>query len=260
MAASREVTPLVMVCVDREMLELGELDLWLPAYVELGAPTYCLWVSDLTETQISPAEVRGLARACRDLSEGGRSVLRIYGGYLSAVLSHFGVTGVSYGPGYGEERAVTPVGGGLPQPKYYLPGLHQRMDAGVVQLMVRRLDPPTPQRFFDAVCGCAVCRKLIAGAPAEAFRQHYMETSTTEVHRRDGVSYEQPYATQRTRENSTRHFLHRRSVEMHEAATRSSQALAADLRRNAAVYENEFGLDATAHLENWADLLDPKSA
>lgn len=70
-----------------------------------------------------------------------------YGGYDAILLCHKDISyrmyGVAQSVGYGENRAVTPVGGGLPVNKYYFYPLHDRLKMSDTSSILKS------QRFFS---------------------------------------------------------------------------------------------------------------
>lgn len=249
-----DVPKLAMICLDRQLLDSDQVKKWLPKYSALDVDGYCLWVSDFSEDEATPEEVKSLVEAINVLSGGGERICcKVYGGYLSALLWHHGLSGFSYGPGYGESRHVSPVGGGLPLPKFYLPDLHQRLDALVVAAILK--DRDTAADFAADICSCEQCTKSIKGRALDDFQAHYLETDTTTVRPRDRAEYEQAYATQATRVNSTLHYLCVRSREVETVAQSTLDDLKLQLREEADRFELRLGLDAVAHLRVWAENL-----
>lgn len=241
---------LAVICISRELLQSDQYRTWLDQYVGLDVAGYCLWVVDFPEADATDQELANLRDVVSKLSrEGERFFYKIYGGYLSALMWHSGLSGFSYGPGYGEDRNISPVGGGLPQPKFYLPGLHQRMDA----LDVAGIVPATKAQFMQQICQCSHCKSVIGENAAAAYAAAYMETDTTWITRSDGSGgREQAYAAQSTKVNSTFHYLAVRSLEVAAAADTEPAHLKIELTDKFAKYQKTFGLDMSVHLRQWA--------
>ena len=94
-----------------------------------------------------------------------------YGGYDAILLCHqdlpYRMYGVAQSVGYGENRAVTPVGGGIPVNKYYFYPLHDRLkmlDASSI-LKSKGFFSMDSQKaselFYSTICNCKQCKSVI---------------------------------------------------------------------------------------------------
>jgi hypothetical protein len=243
-----------MLCIDQDMLALTRSERpaareWLSQYAELPVAGHFVWVTGLREAEMDEEDVRDLRELVKQLrGQGGRPVLKVYGGYLSALLWHHGLSGFSFGPGYGEERNVEPVGGGLPQPKFYFPPVHQRLAA----VSVARLLPRARNDYLADICNCAECLATISTDVAAGFAD-YMRTDVHISQRPGGTTRRIRYATFGTRQRLTRHYLHCRGREAEYVGSHTLDEAKQQLRDAHAAYGAALGLDDTAHLLQWAD-------
>ena len=241
------ITRLAMLCLDGDLLSDNEaMNKISQCYHDLSVGGYCVWISNSPEWELSRREASALAKLVQKLSRNGERLLyKIYGGYFAALLWTCGASGFSFGPGYGEDRSVVPVGGGLPQPKYYLPPVHRRLDAAVVQAML----PETPQEFYKDVCDCPECQQVIRNS-IDGF-DGYMETDEGIDKRKRPYSY----ATQATRERSVRHYLYARDKEVKRIGSAKAETLRKLLNDAFEVYRPEFGDVGVSYLRAWAQTL-----
>ena len=87
----------------------------------------------------------------------------MHGGYFSLALCKYGLTGISHGVGYGEQKDVVPViGQATPTVRYYLPDVHKRFGVPDIQRGFDALDIRTPLDFHRKVCGCVICKGVVS--------------------------------------------------------------------------------------------------
>jgi len=150
-----------VICVDSHLLDdaAAMADI-AQTYAALPCEGYGLWVTAFNEQRATRQQVVSLIDFLRALPTG-RPVIQLYGGFFSALLKPFGVTGLSHGVGYGEQRDVTPVvGGGLPPAKYYLPAIHDEIL--VIDLVRLVIDLGlTDAAFRERICHCTICKGLL---------------------------------------------------------------------------------------------------
>jgi hypothetical protein len=194
------------------------------------------------------------------LKKHSKPVVNLYGGYWSTMLCglpQLGLLGgVCHGLGYGEDRAVVPVGGGIPLAKYYLRQYHQRLRFGHAVRAIERLRGfDSREAFLQAVCECDTCSMTIRDHPSDDFQAFGV---TRPVQRRHGaqiVTLE--YPTAQTTDLCLRHYLRSKQQEFDEAASARASEVAAELR---SLWENGaarvLGTADAQYLRNWADLLD----
>jgi len=246
-----EIPRLAILCIDGDLLYDGEAMREISEkYRELAVEGYCVWISDSQEWEFGRGEAKAVVKLVQALCpKDDRLLYKIYGGYFAALLWSCGASGFSFGPGYGEYRSVVPVGGGLPQPKYYFPPLHRRLDAAVVQAML----PETPQEFYEHVCDCPQCQQVI-GNSVDNF-DGYMETEER-VNKR---GYPYSYAAQVTKERSTKHYLHARDKEVKSIGSADPELLRNLLNSAFEEYRPLFGDAGVSHLRAWAQALADES-
>ena len=132
-----------------------------------------LWFSRFFEDSAETAILKGY----RDLVEalGKRlEVHAMHGGLLSLLLSKFGMSGVSHGIGYGEQKDVVPIiGQSIPMVRYYLPPMARRLGVPQIELTFNALGHPQSQRLPQKslrLWSMQGCRSKFSGRILELWR------------------------------------------------------------------------------------------
>ena len=243
-----ELPSYAVVLVDRTLLQdLDMLTTVAQGYCSTSVDGFFVWVSDQVEQAMGRQEVSNFVQFVRGLCSDGRPTYNMYGGYLSALLSMFGITGFCHSVGYGEHRNVVPVlGGGVPPAKYYFPPLHRTFVFADIQSVVAHL---STEQYYSDVCNCPVCQNVI-GTNFQANFQRYGETEL-----KGTGKLGQPVFIQTP--NSVRvcrgHYLAARFIEIQQARRNDSNSLISQLRSAEQTYRHSSGFPATGYLRAWAD-------
>ncbi|MDR2408854.1 MAG: hypothetical protein LBE13_12195 [Bacteroidales bacterium] len=125
-----------------------------------------LWISKLNEDNISDSNLKdkllSLRKIVEQLSGDSLKIYNMHGGFFSLALSKFGMSGISHGIGYGEQKDVVPViGQATPIVRYYLPALHRRLGITEIELCFRKLEIKTPEDFYNKICNCTICKGIM---------------------------------------------------------------------------------------------------
>lgn len=221
----------------------------LTRYSESNANGVVLWVEGFSEHSASKQALLGYRKFVEEIVAAGKSVVIMYGGYYSIILSKFGPISVCHGPGYGEEREVTPVGGGLPKPKYYYPAMHKRLPHREVAFALSGSTIQDAESFYENVCKCQMCQEVV-GIDLKNFALYGESKSGI---RKDGVAFE--YATSVSKKISTAHYLHRKRLEFEFVQSNSVDNITKDLNDSYTICRDLFGVTDAAHLSAWRDAL-----
>lgn len=152
-----------VVCSDVSALTdktfMARLARELPATGVTGA---WLWFSTLFEDEADVDTLQALRRLVESLAKSKLAVYNMHGGYFSLALSKYGMSGVSHGVGYGEQKDVIPViGQSVPTVRYYLPALHRRLGVPDIERCFDALGIRTATDFHERVCDCPVCKGIV---------------------------------------------------------------------------------------------------
>lgn len=160
--------------MDRELLRDQSLvEKIRESYADLEFEYFFIWISDFSSWDCSTEDMQNFYKLLDMLNTIGKKPVMAYGGYDSIFLCNKEVKarlyGVAQSVGYGEARAITPVGGGLPVNKYYFRPLHKRMrfDEALNILINAGYfdDSKTNQEhaaeYYRNICGCEQCHEVI---------------------------------------------------------------------------------------------------
>lgn len=132
-----------------------------------------IWINDFSTWECNREGKVSFHNLINELNSIHKKPLMAYGGYDSILLSHSEVKtrlyGVAQSVGYGETRAITPVGGGLPVNKYYFGPLHNRMrfdEALTILMNTGYFDDDKnnyehAKDYYSNICDCETCKELI---------------------------------------------------------------------------------------------------
>jgi hypothetical protein len=241
------------IVIDRDILDKdADLNRIISAYGGLkDCDGFLLWVSDLTEQAASLPTLKGMKRLVADLSKAsGKPIVNLFGGYFSLLLTKFGLTGVCHGPGYGEERDVVPVGGGLPTSKFYLTPVHQRLLYREVAFLVQSKAWKNADQFHREICNGKTCRDTLQGN-LDNFYRFGEET----IFQKKTRSYSFPTTEARIR--TTHHYLEAKNSEFDMVAQEDLAALLKQLQSAKTKYDPFLGPTLTRYLQTWVEALGP---
>jgi len=216
------------------------------------------WIDDFDEHKEDLQRLKELKKFVKSFKEKypGKFLINLYGGYFSQLLLKLGLYGVVHGPEYGESRAVSPVGGGIPISKYYFPPLKNRIPSNEVIWLLKYLNVKTQKDFYDNVCKCKVCNSFIRDDPIKDFIEYYGKTHPVKIKGRYG-SQVRGYPDNKTIENSLAHYLEVKKEEFRNIQKNDINSLLDELektykriKRLNCVEESEI-----IYLNNWIQTL-----
>lgn len=251
-AAKLQVTVPVhaVFCTDPCVLSNAEqLTRCIDAFGGAGVKAVWLWFSALAEDVASVEDLQAVRRVVEGLNARGLEVYNLHGGFFSLALSKYGMTGISHGVGYGEQKDVVPViGQTVPTVRYYLPALHTRLGVADIERCFDTLGIRTPADFYTKVCDCVVCKGIVLNDLREfgAFGESKRSASK-------GLRLVQtPAAARRCRF----HFLLTRIREAQEMGDLTVAAIRASLDGASATWGAQPWLARSSrHLRRWVDAL-----
>lgn len=154
-----------VVCVDESSLRdsafTSKLIDQLP---KTGVAAVWFWFSKFLEDRTTLPTLTAFRSLVATLSEK-LDVYNMHGGYFSLALCKVGMSGISHGVGYGEQKDIMPViGQSTPTVRYYLPNVHKRLGIAQIQRCFAPLNIKTPEDFYTHVCDCVVCRGVVSSS------------------------------------------------------------------------------------------------
>ncbi|MCG3204832.1 MAG: hypothetical protein KCHDKBKB_01549 [Elusimicrobia bacterium] len=184
-----------------------------------------LWVNGFEEEKASPAHIRGLIRLISGLSDAEHPIVKIYGGFLSILLSNYGLSAFSCDLSFKSYRNLSSYRWAPPpevQPKFYIGPLHRayKLNQALGILMA----------VPEFRCQCRLCSEAY-GTRLESF---------VSVMSRPGFC--------------ERHFLNVQRNEMNRVASHSLEDVCFRIKDAARLAETSEVAEAN-HLKIWADTL-----
>ena len=215
-----------------------------------GVKGVWLWFSRFAEERATLLQLQNFRRIVTALAQSGLEVHNLHGGFFSLALSKVGLRGISHGIGYGEQKDVTPqLGRGVPWVRYYLPAVHRRLGVRPIARAFDGIGIESVQDFYEKVCGCVVCRGLVASELAE-FVRYFGDTKPSAGP--SGREVQTPQAARRCRF----HFLLARLKERDDMVALSLPDVRADFDEMIGTWGKQPSVaEDTTHLGRWRDAL-----
>lgn len=214
------------------------------------ADGFVVWIDEFWEFGQAPEMLTRLRLLVKLLSQGGsKGVFLLYSNMFGTFLAEDGLTGYSSGLGYGDNKARLSATGGLPAPRYFVPGLYQNL--------VREELVPFLRSFGSVACDCDVCRER-----KRDLNLQLVNWPDTFV---DKGLFPRPVRNQRSYPDGENqlalktHFLLTSRHEAERYAGLSGSEIAAALRETLSrinVADPVFARSKAAHLRRWALALD----
>ena len=238
------------IVIDRGILDNeNELKAIANAYLKLDVcDGYLIWISDLSEHQSALSTLVGLRNFVHDLAQNHKPIINLYGGYYSLLLANYGIAGVCHGPGYGEERDVIPVGGGMPTSKFYLNPVHQRLLFRDAQFMVNKPVWRSIEDFYKEVCSGPTCKQVLSGD-----LKNFVKFGEEKVGRNKDRTYS--YPTIEARYLTTQHYLEAKAIEFNDVTEKDIKILIEQLKNAKKKYDDFMPGAQLRYLDTWVEAL-----
>ena len=216
---------------------------------------FLLWVDRFPEHAGTADELNAFVTLLNGVGSHA-AVVNLYGGFFSVTLGRSGIVknlvGVAHGLEYSEDRAVVPVGGGIPIAKFYFPSLHVRLPFRDAFRAARALGPfRSADTFHRKVCDCKECKEVIGSIPLEDFGK-YGKTKSVFFERR-GQPTVMDYPLPETKAHCVRHYMWCKDREYKTSS--QSRQVATELKQTGRLLEPIVGLESVAHCDTWATVL-----
>ena len=170
----KQLTVAAQLVLDKEVLcDANLLHQVESTYAFDGYEYIFLWINDFSSWNVKRREKEAFYDLVYLLNSMGKKPVMAYGGFDAILLCHRQMNaklfGVGQSVGYGEQRAITPVGGGLPVNKYYFGPLHRRMrfDEALYLLMEEdffsedKTNREHAEDYYKKICNCPTCNEII---------------------------------------------------------------------------------------------------
>lgn len=240
------------IVLSREVLfDPQKLEKVLEQYGGCGSDGFLIWIDDFSEVSVSETALMKYKGFLANLGKSNKPIIAMHGSYFSIALAgeaHKCLAGVGHGIEYGEHRPVVPVGGGVPLAKFYFPKFHQRVDydPDAENILVHMHWLSDRETYFDEVCDCEMCKRIIKADVASGFHQ-YGETKISE---KDGKAY----PTAQAMDKSRRHYLKIKTREYDFCRSSPISDIIADLEKSSET-ASRIKSPPFDHLKKWIKVL-----
>jgi hypothetical protein len=238
-----------------DVFDHDRFSVWLEAYADrlnsLGIQHLWWWISDHDEVTTSLQRATRLISSIGSLSAREIQVHQAFGGSLSSLALLRGLSSVSHGVNYWEQKGWEPIAtGGLPSARYFHPGLRERLRVPEAVAVVDHLIADADE-FYETVCSCSTCRTVVEDDLSRfgAFGAVNIKTRRT----RGGGMAEFDSPTPEALYRTKMHFLEAKRNEI-ELVLTDGFLPPETLRADAEFWASD--LTRTGHLERWALALD----
>ncbi len=234
----------VQIVIDKEvLLRPNFVDSLCRAYKDVKAEFVFIWIDDFNLFEVTNAHRVAFKKLLECFTLLNMKPIMAYGGYDAIMLCHRDLTyrmyGVAQSVGYGENRAVTPVGGGIPVNKYYFYPLHRRLKmVDVIRILNREKfwnkDPQkASELFYSMVCSCKQCKNIIRNN----IKNFNLYNDSTAYTLTNGIKRNRP--TFQATLFAARHFMYSKIREWKSLEEMSFEELKEELKRNYQRYAPE---------------------
>jgi len=152
-----------VICADESFLgNSAFIDRLVREVPATGVKGVWFWFSRLLEDQAGIERLTALRSLVEALSDKVQ-VYNMHGGFFSLALCKVGMSGISHGVGYGEQKDVMPlIGQAMPAVRYYLPDVYKRFSVAQIQYCFDCLGIKSTADFFKKICDCVICKGVLA--------------------------------------------------------------------------------------------------
>lgn len=247
--------------IDKEVLRDEKLFQYVKnTYAVDGFEYIFLWINDFSSWDAKKEEKEAFYNLLLFLNNIGKKPIMAYGGYDAILLCHrqmnARVYGVAQSVGYGEQRAITPVGGGLPVNKYYFGPTHRRIrfDEALYLLMKEdyfsedKTNREHAEDYYKNICDCPTCKEIIQN-DIDNFKIYNESTPYLVKGKHGDIKRNRP--TTEATLVAAYHFLYRKNIEWNSIANEELQNLVNALVKNYEIYGTRKDID---NIKEWCDI------
>lgn len=154
LAGRLEVSP--VICCPASTLNSTDIQTIAGDYG--GFARVFVWIDDYVQSAVTPSTVNDVRKLLRALRDAGVKLEALYGGYLLIMSSFDGMSAISHGILYTQNKSTTlvPGSGGAPE-RYYIPAIHEFRSLSQTDLIVHK--------HPELICDCAICQEHLGGNP-----------------------------------------------------------------------------------------------
>ncbi len=231
----------IQIVLDKQILvKEGLIDKLYTAYQGVNAEFAFVWIDEFDLFETTHLHRVAFKELLTKLTALNMKPIMAYGGYDAILLCHkdlpYRMYGVAQSVGYGENRAVTPVGGGLPVNKFYFYPLHSRLKMSDVSIILGTngyfsMDPKqASELFYSNICDCKQCKDVVKNN-IDNFNRY---NDATDFTMKNGIKRNRP--TTDATLIAARHFMYSKVREWESLECQSFDDLKKGLTSNYSIY------------------------
>ena len=205
------------------------------------------WVSRFKEETANEEELSSYVRFVTQLNRHGKRTFSLFSGGLSTFMIPFGLSGITNATGYGMDRDIEPVQGGVPTAQYYIPTLHLRQQVlESYNLILENEIGVTKEDFHSKICSCPIFVNGIQNNASEML-QYFGELGDVKI---DKGGIRRRYPAQIALERCNFHFILSRLLEYRWAKQATCKDSILKLEKEIELWKNTH-----EHLNRWLTIL-----
>ncbi len=184
-----EVAP--VICCGASLLDDEAIERIISNYGQFRR--VILWIDKYVQTNVTSQDIERVRALIRGLHNVKVEIETLYGGYLLIMSAFDGLSAISHGILYTQNKStqLVPGSGGAPE-RYYIPAIHEFRSLSQTNLIIKK--------HPELICDCPVCENVLDGDPnqfilfgddPDLLRQHFLHSRRREA---DGISKSSPEA------------------------------------------------------------------
>jgi hypothetical protein len=211
------------------------------------------WFDGFEEECITEEDIITYVNFISILSSEHKKLFNMYGGGYSPLLFPFGLSGIINGPGYGLDRDVEPVQGGVPSAQYFIPTLRRRLTVSdAYDIIVKNHLGNSPELFYKQICNCPFCKEGIKDDISD-FTKYYGIVGDLKVLKN---GKERRFSTRECIERTVYHFILSRLIEFQKVKVLTKADVIQLLNENIKLWPKEKHNVGYSQLELWKKVLE----
>lgn len=117
-----------------------------------------IWIDNYVQTSVTSSDIKKVRKLLQALRDAGVELEALYGGYLLIMSRFDGMSAISHGILYTQNKSTTivPGSGGAPE-RYYIPAIHEFRSLSQTDLIVHK--------HPELICDCVICKEHLDGNP-----------------------------------------------------------------------------------------------
>jgi len=242
---SNEKSSLVLL-IDKDYLNSKIQDI-IDVLSKYKSQNVFIWVSNFKEDTADEETLSNYTKFVVELNNQGKHIIDLYSGGYSTFLIPFGIGGVTNGTGYGMDRDVEPVQGGVPTAQYYIPTLHLRQQVlESFNLIVQNNIELDKSTFHAKICNCPICQEGIKNEATDML-QFFGELGEARLLKNGNI---RRYPTSKSLERCNFHFVLSRLIEYRWSLKATKDDVLERINEEKAIWHK-----TNKHLERWYNTL-----